>query len=256
VAVADFAKQLCERFDDKQVVVIGAGEMAEETVRYLIDEGARQISIVNRNRQRAEQLAAQLGGKVEDWRDLHRLLVSADLVVSTTGATEPIIRLEEFRQIDAERGQRTLFVLDLAVPRDFDPAIGDLLGVYLYSIDDLQKTCEANRRAREREWPKAERIIHEETARFMAELNHRSTGPTIRRLQELASEMIEDELRRLFNKLGNDLDDRSRREITHSVKRLVNKLLHPPLESLRDEAQRGTHHGLLDALKRLFQIHE
>jgi glutamyl-tRNA reductase len=196
-----------------------------------------------------------LGGKVAAWEELHRLLVDADLVVSTTGATEPIIRLEEFRQIDSERGQRPLVVLDLAVPRDFDPTIGKLLGVYLYSIDDLRKTCEKNRQAREREWPKAERLINEETARFMADLNHRSTGPTIRRLRERASEMMDDELRRLFNKLG-DTDEKTRREVEHAFKRLVNKLLHPPLESLRDEAERGTHHGLLDALKRLYKIHD
>jgi glutamyl-tRNA reductase len=90
----------------------------------------------------------------------------------------------------------------------------------------------------------------------MAELNHRSTGPTIRRLQERAGEMAEEELKRLFNKLGDDLSERSRKEIRHAVNRLVNKLLHPQLESLRDEAERGNHHGLLDALKRLFQIHD
>lgn len=255
VAVADFAKQFFERFDDKQVVVIGAGEMGEETVKYLIDEGAKQITIINRSPQRAHDLAAKLGGQVSPWEDLHRLLTIADLVVSTTGATEPIVRLEEFRRIDSVRGQRPLFVLDLAVPRDFDPAIGELMGVYLYSVDDLRKTCDANRQAREREWPKAERLIDEETARFMAELNHRSTGPTIRRLRERAGEIKDDELKRLFNKLG-ELDERSRREIGHAFERLVNKLLHPPLESLRDEAERGTHHGLLDALKRLFQIRD
>ena len=255
VAVADFAKQFFETFEDKQVVVIGAGEMGEETVKYLIDEGVNRITIVNRHMERAQELATRLAGKVAPWEHLHRLLTDADLVVSTTGATEPIIRLEEFRQIDSERGQRPLFVLDLAVPRDFDPAIGKLLGVYLYSIDDLRKTCEANRQAREREWPKAERVIDEETARFMADLNHRSMGPTIRRLRERANEMMEDEMRRLFNKLG-DADDKTRREVEHAFKRLVNKLLHPPLESLRDEAERGTHHGLLDALKRIFKIHD
>jgi glutamyl-tRNA reductase len=255
VAVGDFARQFFERFDDKQVIVIGAGEMGEETVRYLIEEGARWITIINRNPHRAQELAAKVGGQIAPWEELHRWLVAADLVVSTTGATEPIVRLAEFRLIVSEREQRPLFVLDLAVPRDFEPAIGELLGVYLYSVDDLQKTCEANRQSREREWPKAERIIDEETARFMAELNHRSTGPTIRRLRERAAEMKDDELNRLFNKLGS-LDAKSQQEISHAFERLVNKLLHPPLESLRDEAERGTHHGLLDALKRLFQIHD
>jgi glutamyl-tRNA reductase len=254
VAVADFARQFFETFDDKQVVVIGAGEMGEETVKYLIDEGVQLITIVNRNAERAQDLASRIGGKVAAWEELHRLLVDADLVVSTTGAREPIIRLEEFRKIDSERGQRPLFVLDLAVPRDFDPAIGNLLGVYLYSVDDLRKTCEANRQAREREWPKAERIIDEETTRFMAELNHRSTGPTIRRLRERATEMKEDELRRLFSKKLPDADEKTRREISHAFERFLNKLLHPPLESLRDEAERGTHHGLVDALKRLFRL--
>jgi glutamyl-tRNA reductase len=255
VAVGDFARQFFERFDDKRVVIIGAGEMGEETVRYMMDEGARLITIVNRSPARAAELASRLTGQVAPWEQLHRLLVDADLVVSTTGSVDPIVRLDEFRAIDQERGQRPLFVLDLAVPRDFDPAIGDLPGVYLYSVDDLKKTCEANRRAREKEWPRAERIIEEETARFMAELNHRSTGPTIRRLRQLAEDIKREELQRLFNKLGG-VDERTQREVNHAFDRLVNKLLHPPLESLRDEARLGTHHGLLEALKRLFQIGE
>ncbi|MGE0756231.1 MAG: glutamyl-tRNA reductase [Pirellulaceae bacterium] len=255
VAVGDFARQFFERFDDKRVIVIGAGEMGEETVRYLKDEGARQITIVNRSPQRAAELATRLGGEVSSWDRLHELLVHADLVVSTTGATEPIVRLDEFRAIDHERGERPLVVLDLAVPRDFDPDIGNLAGVYLYSVDDLKRTCEANRKAREKEWPKAERIIEEETRRFMADLNHRSTGPTIRRLRQLADEIKSEELQRLLNKLG-PVDERIQRELRGSFDRLVNKLLHPPLESLRDEAERGTHHGLLEALRRLFQIGE
>jgi glutamyl-tRNA reductase len=253
--VGDFARQFFERFDDKQVVVIGAGEMGEETVRYLIDEGAAHITIVNRNAHRAAELAERLAGQVAPWDQLHQLLVQADLVISTTGSTDPIVRLEEFRRIDHERGQRPLFVLDLAVPRDFDPAIGGLPGVYLYSVDDLKKTCEANRKERAKEWHKAQGIIDEETSRFIAELNHRSTGPTIRRLRQLADQIKSDELQRLFHKLGS-VDERTRREVGHAFERLVNKLLHPPLESLRDEAGRGTHHGLLDALRRLFQIRE
>jgi glutamyl-tRNA reductase len=144
-------------------------------------------------------------------------------------------------------------MLDLAVPRDFDPAIGDFLGVYLYSIDDLHKACEANRRAREKEWPKAQRIIEAETSKFLAEISHRATGPTIQRLRAQANELKGEELKRLLNKLS-EVDERTREEIQRSFDRLVNKLLHPPLESLRDEAESGSHHGLLDALKRLFQL--
>ena len=255
VAVADFAKEFFERFDDKKVLVIGAGEMGEETLRYLIDEAARDITIINRSLERAVDLAARTSGRAEPWDRLHELLVASDLVISTTGATQPIVTAADFRIIEQRRAQRPLFILDLAVPRDFEPVIGDCLGVYLYSVDDLRKVCEANKREREKEWPQAERIIEEETQRFMQELHHRATGPTIKRLKERADEIKADELARLLNKLG-PLDDRVREELRRSFDRLVNKLLHPPLESLRDEAQSGTPHGLLDALKRLFRLHD
>ena len=255
VAVAEFAKSIFERFDDKQVLLIGAGEMGEEALRYLIDEGASSIAVVNRSRHRAEELAARLTGQTHDWQDLHELLVAADLVVTATGATEPILTLSDFRPIIDQRYQRPLLILDLAIPRDFDPQIEQLPGVYLYSIDDLKAACERNRREREREWPLAERIIEDETRRFMADLHHRATAPTIKRLKSQAEQLKAEELARLFNKLG-PTDAKAQAEITAAFDRLVNKLLHPPLESLRDEAQRGTPHGLLDALKRLFRLNE
>jgi glutamyl-tRNA reductase len=253
VAVADYAGQFFERFDDKQVLVIGAGEMAEETLRYLMDAGARHVSVVNRSRQRAEELARQMTGRVRPWEELHASLVEADVVVSATGASEPIVKSGEFKAIVAERYQRPLLILDLAIPRDFDAAIGDLQGVYLCTIDDLSAACLRNRKQREKEWPKAEKIIDEETARFMTDLNHRATAPTIRRLKARADEVKADELKRLLGRLAQ-LDAKTQEEIRMAFDRLVNKLLHPPLESLRDEAQRGTPHGLLEALKRLFQL--
>jgi len=255
VAVADFAKQIFERFEDKRVLVIGAGEMGEETVRYLIDEGVRQITVVNRHLERAQALAGRIGAAARPWDDLQPVLAEADLVVSTTGAAEPILTADAFRSIYQARHQRPLFMLDLAVPRDIEAAVGDFLGVYLYSIDDLKAACESNRREREKEWPKAERIVNEETARFMTELHHRATGPTIQRLKAQADQVKSDELRRLLNKLG-EVDERSRNEISRSFDRLVNKLLHPPLESLRDEAESGPPHGLIEALKRLFQLRD
>jgi glutamyl-tRNA reductase len=255
VAVAEFARSIFEHFDDKLVLLIGAGEMGEEALRYLIDEGARRISLVNRNAARAVELAERLAGQPRAWSELQRLLVEADLVITATGATEPIMTAADFRPIVAQRYQRPLLILDLAIPRDFDPHIGQLPGVYLYSIDDLQAACERNRRERELEWPRAERIIEEETRRFIADLHHRATAPTIRRLKSRADAVKAEELARLFRKLGSS-DSRTQAEITTAFDRLVNKLLHPPLESLRDEAEQGTPHGLLEALKRLFRLNE
>lgn len=253
VAVADFAREHYERFDDKKVVVIGAGEMAEETLRYLIDEGVRDVTIVNRSLARAEELAARMIGRALPWSELQAQLVTADLVVSATGAPDAIMTADVFKGVVQERFQRPILILDLAVPRDFEEAIGDLTGVYLNSVDDLTAVCERNRKDREKEWPKAERIIEAETERFIADLHHRATAPTIRRLKARADEVKVDELQRLLNKLGA-VDPRVREEVTKSFDRLVNKLLHPPLESLRDEAQQGAPSGLLEALKRLFKL--
>jgi glutamyl-tRNA reductase len=255
VAVGDFAKQIFERFDDKRCLLIGAGEMAEETLPYLRAEGVRDITIVNRNLARAEDFAKRLGVSVLPWDELPRGLTQADLVVSTTGAEQPVVTLPMFRKIEAARYQRPLFVLDLAIPRDFEPAIGDCLGVYLYTIDDLSAICERNRDARQEELPIAQRIIDQETERFMSDLYHRATGPTIRRLRENCVQLKDEELQRLFNRLPA-IDAATRAEISQSFERLVNKVLHPPLESLRDEAQTGTPHALLDALKRLFQLRD
>jgi glutamyl-tRNA reductase len=253
VAVGDFARAIFESFDDKDVLVVGAGEMAEETLRYLQNEGAHRVSVVNRSLERAEQLAEKWQGAAAPWERLSAELARADLVISTTGAERPIVTLEQFKQIEVARYQRPLVVLDLAVPRDFEPAIGDRLGVFLYSLDDLQAACKENLRQRDKELPAAIHIVEQETARFMAELHHRATAPIIKRLKQGWQEPKEDELRRLFNKLP-ELDQRARDEIGQSFDRLVNKLLHPPLESLRSEAENGPPHGLLDALKRLFQL--
>ncbi len=253
VAIGDFARDIFETFEDKKTLIIGAGEMADETLRYLQGEGAHDVSVVNRNFDRAAQLAQRWQGRAEPWERLPRLLVEADLVISTTGANEPIVTLAQFHEVESARYQRPLFVLDLAVPRDFEPAIGDCLGVYLYSIDDLQAACERNRRERDKELPGAIHIVEQETARFMMEWSQRSVAPIIKRLREGWHQPKDDELRRLFNKLPQ-LDARAREEIGQSFDRLINKLLHPPIESLRNEAENGPPHGLLDAIKRLFQL--
>lgn len=255
VAVLEVGRQFFERFDDKHVLIIGAGEMGRETIVYLKDLGTKRFSVVNRNFERAEALASEFGGQARAWDALEELLATADFVVSTTGAGEPVVTLATYQRVARARGQRPQLILDLAMPRDFHPDIDGCSGAYLYCVDDLEQACEKNRQSRQREWPKAEAIIEEETARFMAELHHRATGPTIRRLKDRADELKDEELSRLLAKLDH-LDERSRQEIERAFHRLVNKILHPPLESLRDDAHSGAPGGLLHALKRLFQLED
>lgn len=255
VAVADFGKRIFERFDDKHVVVIGAGKMAAETLRYLRDEGAHQITVVNRSFQRAAEMAEQFSGHAIGWDQLAEALATADLVVSTTGAEQPVVGAEDFSRIERLRHGRPLFVLDLAVPRDFDPAIGRRPNVYLFSIDDLKAACDENRRQRDGELPTALGIVEEEAERFVAEQFRRAAAPVIEQLRQGWQKPKEEELRRLLGRLPG-LDPRAEEEIRRSFDRLVNKLLHPPLESLRREARGGVPQALLDALRRLFGLGE
>lgn len=255
VAVGEFGKGIFDRFDDKVVLVIGAGEMAVETLRYLHEEGAREILVTNRTPERAYSIAETWGGKVCPFENLDESLAAADIVVSTTGAGRYLADASQFAKIRRKQGGKNVFILDLGVPRDFDPAINDLdENIFLYSIDNLQEVCDRNRVARKLEIQKASRIIDDETGRFLAELNHRATGPIVRRLREQWREVIDVELNKLFAR-SPDLE-KERPNIERAFEQIVNKLLHPPLETLKDESHEGTPHGLLDALKRLFRLHD
>ena len=253
VAVGDFAKSIFDNFADKLVLIIGAGEMAEETLRYLKDEGVREIVVINRSPERAERLAREWSGHAEPWSDLDLWLGRADVIVSTTGAERPIVDVARFKKARAAAAGRTAFVLDLGAPRDFEPAVGKLDDVFLYDIDSLSRTCEDNRRARVREIEAARKIIADEMTKFMAEFHRRAHGDVVSQLMQDWHGISKEELDRLFAKQPH-LNARDREAIERTVERIVNKLLHPPLETLKHESREGTPHGLIDALKRLFRL--
>ena len=256
VAVGEFARGIFDRFDDKTVLVIGAGEMAEETLQYLQDDGVRDVLVVNRNPERARELAAKWGGHGFGMDRLEDLLPGADVVVAATGADQPIVDVEMFARVRGGQRDRPVFVLDLGAPRDVAPEVSGLDdNVFLYDVDDLQETCERNRKSRSQEIVRALSIIENESDRFMQDVYHRATGPIVKRLREQWSDVSQKEMDRLRSKLSH-LGDADIDQVEQTVNRIVNKLLHPPLEALRDEARDGTPHGLLDALSRLFHIRD
>lgn len=254
VAVGDFARNIFNRFDNKTVLVIGAGEMAEESLRYLRDEGVKDIVVVNRSRERAEALASQFGGRADDFENLDAWLAKSHMVVSTTGATQTVVDHERFAAIRKSSDRQPVLILDLGAPRDFAPTISSIDdNVFLYDIDALEATCEENRRLRKAEIKQARTIIQRQTERFMHEIYHRATGPVIQRLREQLGDISRSELEILYRK-NPELSGIQRAAVEKTVHRIVNKLLHPPLETLKDEAKAGTPHGLLDAVKRLFNL--
>ena len=261
VAVSEVASEFYERFDDKNVVVIGSGQMGVETLQYLLDAGARNIVIVNRSLDKAQSVADQMSAaaqfelRAEPWDALDRLLVWADLVVSTTGAAEPIVTESRLKPILAKRTRPNLLILDLAVPRDFEPAIARLPSVYLYSVDDLQSVCQRNEAFRKQQLPKARKIIDEEVQKILADWNLRQSGDTIRALRDQADLIRDSELLRLFSKQSmQELNAEAHQEILQAVDRVINKLLHGPLQSLREAPHEDHRESLATAIRRLFKL--
>ncbi|MDR3110844.1 MAG: glutamyl-tRNA reductase [Planctomycetaceae bacterium] len=256
VAVGDFVLRLFERLSNRTALIMGAGEMAEETIRYLKANGMERIIVCNRHRERADELAAAWDADVVDWEERLRAIVEVDMAVGTTGAPEPILTTLDYKTIEPLRQGRPLFLLDLAVPRNFEPTLADCQELYLYSLDDLREVCESNRQRRDREVPKAERIIKQESDTFIRDLNHQQTGQVIRALRDSWEKMKESEIERLLNKLSSTktVEKETENEIRYAFDRLINKLIHNPLESLREESKEKVPHGLMDAIRRLFGL--
>lgn len=251
VAVNVLSAEIFERLDNKRILVIGAGEMAEETLTYLIAKGGRDIVVVNRTRDNAIALSEKFNGQVAPWEDLESQIAAADLIVSTTGAREPIVTGRVFEQIIGAGRPQPLLILDLAIPRDFDSTVSEHANVFLYTLDDLQNVVQRNRKSRESQWPKAEKIIDQETTRFFQEAHRRNSGLTIAALKQQANGVKDAELERLLGRLN--LSPEEEAEVEQSFHRLVNKILHPPLKSINSQPDHESG-GLLDAMKRLFQL--
>ena len=251
IAVVDFALEIFESLAEKKTLVLGAGEMAAETLRYLTDYGAKEITVVNRSREKAEKLAAEFGGRAAVWDERFTLLESADLCVAATSASLPVVTAGDYEKIAPKRAGRPLFLLDLSVPRNLDPALENAPNLFLCAIDDLNEACERNRKSRDAEVPKARKVVARQTAEFLADLKIREQGELIRQLRERWHAAKETEITRLFHK--EEFSESQREEVRYAFDRLVNKMLHGPMESLRDEPDEKPR-TLLEAMMKLFRL--
>jgi len=232
VAVA-LARQVCDRLGDKTVLVIGAGRMAELTVQHLVADRPGAILVANRDFDRACALAARFGGRACAFDRLDGALIEADVVISTTAAPEPIVDQNRFAVIQRARRDRPVLIIDIAVPRDFDPCIRDLDQVSLYNIDDLRRQAEQSPLGRSAQLEDAEVIVEREaTACSSAMRHHRHVAVLLRQLGDRADAVLDRELDRLFA-AQPDLREGQRAAIVQAMSRLRNQLLHHPRTALR-----------------------
>jgi glutamyl-tRNA reductase len=249
----DLAKSVFGELDGRSLLVVGAGKMSALAARHLMDDGASELVVTNRSPARAEELAREVGGTAAPFDDLPRLLAHADLVVTSTGAREPIITKALLKATMKARRHKPLFVVDIAVPRDVEPEAGKLDGVYLFDIDDLERVAGQNRREREKEAQAAERIVEAETAQFLAWLRSQGVVPTIKELRERFQGVAAAEAEKTVSALGGKLDAASAEQIRRMADAIVNKLLHTPSMALK---QGSEDEALLAAARRLFALAE
>ena len=179
-----YVKQVFDHFGDKVVAILGAGKMGELTLKNLQELNPKKIIVANRSPEKSAVLAKSCSGEVYPWELLSDILVHADIIISSTGSQEPIVTKEFFSSVSHKRNGRSLVILDIAVPRDFDPTIHDGDQTCLFNIDDLQKIRESTLKERLKHVPQAEVIVEQESSRFIADWERRRNGPVIARLNQ------------------------------------------------------------------------
>jgi glutamyl-tRNA reductase len=254
-AAVEYVRQVFDHFDGKTILVIGAGKMGELTLRHLRDLRPQGIWVTNRSAEKADAVAAACGGTALPWLQLDEALVKADIVLSTTGATEPIMTLERYEKIRARRSGPVV-ILDIAVPRDFDPRIHDGDRTCLFNIDDLKRIREQTLQDRLKHVPSAEAILADEERRFLKEWSRRKHGPVIARLTQDLEAKRQAIVQQLLTRLNGRFTTEDRTYIEGAFRLLQNQFLHGPISALTEEAQESGSHTLLDALRKLFRLQD
>jgi glutamyl-tRNA reductase len=246
----DLARRIFGSLDGKRVLLVGAGKMSELAARHLMQHGADSIMVANRTYDRAMRLAEQFVGQPIRFEDLHAHAHEADIIITSTGSSEHIFGVEQAQQILHKRRNRPVFIVDIAVPRDVDPKINRLEGIFLYDIDDLQSVAVSNLVDRGREAERAEAIIAEETERFRRRIRTIDIAPAIVEVQGTAEELRQAELHRQ-QRLLQSLSPEQQAAVESLTRGLMAKFLHLPLQAMKSAARDGDA-AALEAIRGMF----
>lgn len=232
----DLARKIFGSLQGRTVFLVGAGKMSELAARHLAQQGAGEILVTNRTYERAKRMAEPLKGRVIPFEKLYDAASEADIVITSTGAPHPIFRREHGQEFLHRRRNRPMFFIDIAVPRDVEPAMNKVEGLFVYDIDDLQHVAAAHMAERSREATDAEALITQEVERFHQRQRAVNVAPAIVALQRQAEELRQGELRRMQSRLGS-LTPEQVAAVEALTRGLVNKFLHPPMQALKQAAR-------------------
>lgn len=252
-AAVELARKIFGELAGKTALLIGAGDMAELALEHLKRQGVEKIVIANRTLERALALAKRFRGEAVSLGEIETQLLTVDILISSTGAPAVVLTRDQVKAAMRRRKQRPLFLIDIAVPRDLDPAIDTLDNVYLYNIDDLQGVIDANLQFREAEAVKAERIVAAETVKFLQWRETLDAAPTIIALRHKARRICEAELKKTRGHLGHMTPEQLKalEVLTESI---THKLLHDPIVYLKRNHHTRDRHRDVDFTRRLFNL--
>jgi glutamyl-tRNA reductase len=252
-AAADMASRIFGTLEGRSVMVLGAGKMATLAARHLFSSGVRTVYVASRTFHHAQQLAAEFQGVPVTFDRFREHLVDVDIVISSTAAPHYVLRREDGVRFMKERRGRPIFLIDIAVPRDIDPALNELDNLFLYDIDDLQRVVDAGLEERRREAVLAESIVEEEVRHFIAQSRGRNAAPVIVALREKLHMVAGEELGRFRGKLG-PLSEKQETAIREMVASLMNKVLHGPTREMKRSAAEPDGGQAIELVRRMFDL--
>ncbi|MBW2318648.1 MAG: glutamyl-tRNA reductase [Deltaproteobacteria bacterium] len=252
-AAVELGRKIFAELDDKAVLLLGAGEMAELAVEHLVNNRARPIFVANRTFERGVELAERFGGTAIRFEEIRDYLKEVDIVISSTGAQQYVLVRDDFKGLMRARKNRPLFFIDIAVPRDIDPEINRVSNVYVYDIDDLKNAIQENIDERKQAAVKGERIVDAAVIQFRNWFQGLEVVPTIVGLREKMEQIRQKELKKTFGSLDS-LSDEDRAAIDTLTAALVNKILHNPTVFLKKNANKDKKSIYLEITRKLFNL--
>jgi glutamyl-tRNA reductase len=252
-AAVSLARKIFGRLEGRRVLVVGAGEISALTAQHLRSHGVAEIVITSRTPAHAAALAADVGGRTVPWDEMRQAMGGADIVVTATGSQRPIIFREDVEAVRGRRRAEPLFIIDVAVPRDVDPAVTEIEQVFLYNVDDLRGIVQENLARRGAEIARAEAIIAEELTRFTTWQRSRRAIPTVVALRQRFDDIRLAELKRLDSRLSG-LPPEAKARIEEVTRLIVEKLLLEPTEQLKALPDEETQAVYTEAVNRLFRL--
>lgn len=252
-AAVELAKRIFGSLRDRRVMILGAGKMGELSARYLVASGAGSVYVVNRTFEHAVALAKQLGGFAVPFEERWTCMASADIIIASTGCPHVVFARDDAERIHRERQGRPVFLIDIAVPRDVDPAVRSVPGVFLYDIDDLEQVVARNLAERQAAAVEAQKIVVAEAAAFRAKLSAQNVVPTIVALRERLEEIRRFEIERHRSEFG-PLSEDAERALDLLTRRMAQSIANQLAAELKSDAQRADHEQLANAVRRLFRL--